>query len=169
MTASLIAQERRSDAARWISELKKTPVDQLGSDLPHQNFADWFAGLVAPNEIGYEVADCHLYNPADGGTELVSCVRAYTKPPHPGWGRWIQLSFIVGSLPRREEPAKDSGAQRVAYIFHRGIESPANPKMARPDRVFSELSDLENIVQGSHVRTTVRSEDAATGRRALPT
>ena len=151
VSSSLIAQKPR-DAARWIDGLKNTSADELGSGLPHEKFAVWFADLVQPNDIGYSVEECHLYNPADGTTDRVFCVNAYTKPPHPGWKRWIQLSFIVGSIPPGEAP--NPGTKWVAYIFHRGIEEPVNPQMARPDRVFSELSDLEGIVGGSHPTKT---------------
>src|SRR5215472_581730 len=153
VSSSLVAQKPH-DAARWIDGLKRTPADELGSGLPHENFEHWFADLVTPNKVVYGVEECDLYNPADGVTERVFCVVAYTKPPHPGWERWIHLSFVVGFVPPREEEAKAPGTKWVAYIFHRGIESSVNPKEARPDRVFSELSDLEDIVNGSHPRNT---------------
>ena len=149
VTSSLIAQ-KPSDAARWIDGLKNTPADELGTALPHEKFAVWFADLVKPNEIVYQVDECHVYSPADGATDQLFCVNAYTKPPHPGGRRWIQLSFIVGSIPP------------VRYIFQRGIEGPANPKMARPNRVFSELSDLEGIVGASHPRNTASTRGQPT-------
>src|SRR5215472_4879430 len=153
VSSSLMAQKPH-DTARWIAGLKNTPADDLGTGLPHEKFAVWFADLVKPNEIGYQVEECDVYNPADGATDRLFCVNAYTKPRHPGWNRWIQLSFIVGSIPPGEAPAKDPGTKWVSYMFQRGIEARANPKMARPDRVFSELSDLEGIVGVSHPRNT---------------
>lgn len=153
VSSSLIAQKPR-DAARWIDGLKNTPADQLGTGLPHEKFAVWFADLVKPNKIAYGVEECRVYNPADGTTDQLFCVNAYTKPPLPGWRRWIQLSFIVGSIPPGEAPAKASGTKWVGYIFQRGIEAPVIPQMARPNRVFSELSDLEGIVGGSPPRNT---------------
>jgi hypothetical protein len=163
MSSSLMAQQRHD--ARWIDGLKKTPVDQLGSGLPHKNFAEWFADLVKPNETGYEVQQCQIHNPADDTTEQLFCVVAYTKPPQPGWRRWIELSFTVGSIPQREERANGTGANRVSYIFLRGIESPVNPKMARPDRIISTLSDLESMVHGS-ASNFLKSRSAK--RRGIP-
>jgi hypothetical protein len=141
VSSSLIAQ-KPSDAAQWIDGLKNTPADELGTGLPHEKFAVWFADLVKPNEIVYQVDECHVYTPADGATDQLFCVNAYTKPPHPGGRSWIQLSFIVNSIPP------------VRYIFQRGSEAPANPKMARPSHVFSELNHLEGIVSASHPRNT---------------
>jgi hypothetical protein len=154
LVSSTLMAQKPDDAARWIDELKNIPADELGSGLPHEKFAVWFADLVKPNKIAYGVEECHVNNPADGATDQLFCVNAYTTPPLPGWRSWIQLSFIVRSIPQGEAPAKASGTKWVGYIFQRGIEEPVNPKMARPDRVFSELSDLEGIVGGSHPRST---------------
>jgi hypothetical protein len=140
VSSSLIAQNP-SDAAHWIDGLKNTPADELGAGLPHEKFAVWFANLVNPNEIVYQVEECQE-NPADSATDPLFCVNVYTKPPHPGGRRWIQLSFIVGSLPP------------VGYVFQRGIEAPVNPQTARHNRVFSELNHLEGIVSASHPRNT---------------
>ena len=141
VSSSLIAQ-KPSDAAQWIDGLKNTPADELGTGLPHEKFAVWFADLVKPNEIEYQVEECHVYNPADGATDPLFCVNVYTKPPHSGGRRWIQLSFIVGSIPP------------VGYVFQRGIEVPVNPKTAPHNHVFSELNHLEGIVSASHPRNT---------------
>lgn len=134
---------------RWIKELKKTPVDQLGPGLPHQTFASWFADLVKPNKTGYAVEQCELYDPASGTTEQLFCVVAYTKPPQPGWSRWIELEFVVGSIPSREERAKEPEVNWANCAFLRGFERPTNPKMVRPSRIISTLSDLEDIVHGA--------------------
>jgi hypothetical protein len=152
VSSSMVAQKRHD--ARWIDGLKKTPAYELGTGLPHENFARWFADLVMPNKVGYRVEQCDLYNPADGSTDKVFCVVVYTKPLHPGWNKWIDLSFIVGSKPPHDEAAKYPDATPVGYIFLRGIESPTDPQVARPDRVFSELSELEDIVRGSHPTKT---------------
>ena len=116
VSSSLIAQKPR-DAARWVDGLKNTSASELGSGLPHEKFAVWFADLVTPNKVVYGVEECDLYNPADGVTERVFCVVAYTKPPHPGWERWIRLSFVVGSIPSREEEAKAPGTKWSPTYF----------------------------------------------------
>ena len=154
LVSSSLMGQKPDDAARWIDGLKKTPADELGSGLPHENFAAWFADLVKPNESAYGVEECPIHNRADGVTEQPFCVVVYTTPPHPGWRKSIQLSFIVGSKPNDE--------RATAYTFLRGIEAPANPHIARPDRVFSELSDLEEIVRGSHLGNSDRLRDVPT-------
>jgi hypothetical protein len=168
VSSNLVAQKPHH-AARWIDGLKNTSADDLGTGLPHEKFAVWFADLAKPDKIAYAVEECDLHDPSTGVTDRVFCVNAYTKPPHPGWNRWIQLSFIVGSIPTGEAPAKDPGTKWVGYIFQRGIETPADPKMSRPDRVFSELSDLVEIVSDSHPTNTARLEGHATrGRGRAP-
>jgi hypothetical protein len=153
LIASTLTAQHRKDDARWISGLKNTPVDQLGSGLPHENFAAWFAALAAPDRIAYRIETCDLLNPGTGATDRVSCVVAYTRPPHPGWREWIQLTFIIGWKPDDE--------RTPAYSFLRGIEGPTNPQMARPDRVFSDLSDLEGIVRSSHPTISARAQAPA--------
>src|SRR3954469_5968388 len=77
----------------WIDQLKKTPVSQLEAGLSDASFADWFANRVKPSEIGYEVRECQERNNSDASvnTQRRLCVLAFTKPPQPGWNRWIQL------------------------------------------------------------------------------
>src|SRR5215470_6083104 len=94
MSATGLAQKRND--AQWIAHLKATPVDELGSGLPHETFAVWFAGLVGPNRTEYRVEGCDLANPSENTTEHVLCVMAYTKPPHHGDQPWIHIAFIVG-------------------------------------------------------------------------
>src|SRR5215467_10624313 len=73
---------------RLIDQLKKTSVSDIETGLPQESFDSWFAGLVKPAEIDYEVKDCTDETAATEGGRPVSCVIAYTKPQQPGWNRW---------------------------------------------------------------------------------
>src|SRR5215831_8336664 len=84
-----------------IDQLKKTRVSDIEGGLPQQSFDGWFAGLVKPAEIDYEVKDCTDEAAATEGGRPVSCVIAYTKPPQPGWNRWIEIRFFVVGPPER--------------------------------------------------------------------
>ena len=127
----------------WIDQLKKTPVNQLEAGLSDASFADWFADRVKPSEIGYEVRECQETNNPDSSvkTQRFLCVLAFTKPPQPGWHRWIQLDFIVGVLP--SPPAGATNAKPVPYRFWIGWDGPSNPQMKRPTEVIRKLSYLE--------------------------
>jgi hypothetical protein len=127
----------------WIDQLKKTPANQLEAGLSDASFADWFADRVKPSEIGYEVRECQENNNPDVSvnTQRFLCVLAFTKPPQPGWSRWIQLDFIVGVLP--SSPAGDTNAKPVPYRFWFGWDGPSNPQMKRPTEIIRKLSYLE--------------------------
>jgi hypothetical protein len=94
----------------WIDQLKKTPINRIEAGLSSATFADWFADRVRPSETGYEVRECQERNNlnASDNTQRYLCVLAFTKPPRPGWRRWIQLDL----LSARSSLVHDRGYQR---------------------------------------------------------
>lgn len=129
---------------RWIDQLKKTPVDQIEAGLSGAKFADWFAERIKPSETGYEVRECQERNNlnASVNTQRYLCVLAFTKPPRPGWRRWIQLDFIVAVLPSSTTGA--TNAEPVPFRFWFGWDGPSNPQMLRPSYIIRKLNYLEN-------------------------
>jgi len=154
--------KRHEPSQMWIERLKNTPVAQMEAGLPESSFAGWFADIVKPLQAEYEVKACQETNSPDASTnqQRLLCVFAYTKPPQPDWQRGIQLSFVVGILP----PSRyGTDAQPVPCRFLGGWEQPSNPKMKRPNRGISKLSDLEKILHGSAMRPN--SESGMQGSR----
>jgi hypothetical protein len=134
----------------WVDQLKKTPVDQIEPGLSQTNFAQWFADLVKPNQIDYEIQECVDENPARAESqERLLCVVAYTKPPQPHWNRWIQLRFVVGVSVPSGKAGTRAEVKPVACRFLGGSEGPSNPAMKRPTRMISKLSELEKLLHGS--------------------
>jgi hypothetical protein len=127
----------------WIDRLKATPVAQMEAGLPEESFADWFADRVKPSETGYEIRECRQSNNpyASVNAQRFLCVLAFTKPPQPGWRRWIQLDFIVGVLPSSTTAA--TNAKPVPCRFWFGWDGPSNPQMLRPSYIIRKLSYLE--------------------------
>ena len=121
----------------WIDQLKKTPVNQIEAGLSSATFADWFADRVRPSEIGYEVKECQERN----NPQRLLCVFAYTKPPRPGWNRWIQLNFVVSVLP--SSATATTNATPLPCRFWFGWDGPSNPQMLRPTLFIRKLGDLE--------------------------
>jgi hypothetical protein len=143
-----ISARDRNDAP-WIEEVKNTPVSQIEAGLPQESVALWFADLVSPNETDYEVRECGEA-PAVGTTlRHLLCVIAYTKPPHPGWLRRIQLRFVVATVASPKETNDRADVKPVTLEFLWATEGPSNPKSRRMVRFFSKLSDLEKLVRGS--------------------
>ncbi|HEY6306929.1 MAG TPA: hypothetical protein VI488_10790 [Candidatus Angelobacter sp.] len=132
------------DDARWIDEVKNASVDQIETGLPHESVARWFADLARPDEIDYEVKEC-----ANTADERLLCVIAYTKPPHPQWGRRIQLRFVVAAATPPKTISDRAEMKPVALRLLWASEGPSNPMMKRPDHRFSRLSELEKMVRGS--------------------
>jgi hypothetical protein len=127
---------------RWIDQLKKTPVDQIEAGLSSAKFADWFAERIKPSEAGYEIKECQDTTAVASNQDRFLCVLAFTKPPRPGWRRWIQLDFIVGVLPSSTTGA--TNAKPVPFRFWFGWDGPSNPQMLRPSYIIRKLSYLEN-------------------------
>jgi hypothetical protein len=134
---------------RLIESLKNARVSDMETGLPQESFDSWFAGLVKPAEIGYEVKDCTDEAAATEGGRPVSCVIAYTKPPQPGWDRWIEISFFVVPPPEGEGTGHRVTVRPLVPRLMQACEGPSNPKMKRPKRCFPKLSDLEKLVRGS--------------------
>lgn len=131
---------------RLVDSLKKTLVSDIEAGLPQESFDSWFAGLVKPAEIDYEVKECTDEAAATDGNRPVSCVIAYTKPPQPAWNRWIEIRFFVVAPPERA-----GGRVTLRPIVPRLVqacEGPPDPKMKRPTRCYPKLSDLEKLVRG---------------------
>jgi hypothetical protein len=134
---------------RLIDSFKKTLVSDIETGLPQQNFDSWFAGLVKPAEIGYEVKDCTDEAAATEGGRPVSCVVAYTKPQQPGWNRWIEIRFFVVGPPEGEGTSHRVTVRPLIPRLMQACEGPSDPKMKRPSRCFPKLSELEKLVHGS--------------------
>jgi hypothetical protein len=147
MNARPAAAQSRDDQ-RWIDQLKKTPVGQIEAGLSEASFADWFADLVKPSQTEYEVKECQeTYDPsAPTNRPRLLCVFAYTKPLEPDWNRAIQLNFVVGVLTPSKKETTD--AKPVPCRFLGGFEGPSNPKMKRPTRRISKLSELGRHLRG---------------------
>jgi hypothetical protein len=145
--AARTAAQDNQEHRRLIDQLKKTLVSDIEAGLPQESFDSWFAGLVKPAEIDYEVKDCTDETAATGGSQPVSCVIAYTKPPQLGWNRGIEIRFFVVAPPERT-----GGRVTLRPLVPRLVqacEGPSDPKMKRPTRCYTKLSDLEKLVRGS--------------------
>jgi len=142
-----VAQDQNQ--LRLIDQLKKTSVSDMEAGLPHESFESWFAGLVKPAEIGYEVKDCTDDAAATEGGRPVSCVIAFTKPPQPGWDRWIEIRFFVVAPPGGEDTSHRLSVRPPIPRLFQACEGPTNPKMKRPSHCYRKLSDLEKLVRGS--------------------
>jgi hypothetical protein len=132
---------------RLVDSLKKTLVSDIEARLPHESFDSWFAALVKPAQIEYEVKECTDEAAATEGGRPVSCVIAYTKPQQPGGMRWIEIRFFVVALPERT-----GGRVTLRPLVPRLMEAcigPPNPMMKLPTRCYPKLSDLENLGRGS--------------------
>lgn len=94
-----VAHAQSRDDARWIERATSGSVGQIEAGFPEEHFDQWFADLVKPGEALYEVHECHERLPSgrESQQELL-CVTAYTKPLHPGWSGWLQVSLAVGVL-----------------------------------------------------------------------
>jgi len=138
----IVAQNRQPNL---VDQLKKTPVSDIETGLPRESFDSWFAGLVKPAEIDYEVKDCTDETAATEGGRPVSCVIAYTKPPQPGWNRSIEIRFFVVAPPEREG-ARVTVRPLVPRLFQ-ACAGPSDPKMKRPTQCYPKLSDLEKAVR----------------------
>lgn len=143
-----ISPQDRNDA-HWIDGVKNTPVGQIDAGLPEESVSRWFTNLVGSNETDYEVRECADAPAADGSQQRLLCVIAYTKPPHPGWRRLIELWFVVAAVASSEGASNRPEPTPVALRLLWACEGPSNPKMRRPTRCFSKLSDLEKLVRGS--------------------
>ncbi|MGZ4845226.1 MAG: hypothetical protein ACXVJ1_10845 [Candidatus Angelobacter sp.] len=134
----------------WVERLKTTPVARMEAGLPEASFADWFADLVKPSQTEYEVKECQETPAAPTSQKRLLCVFAYTKPLEPDWNRAIQLNFVVGILTPSQKGTID--AKPVPCRFLSGFEGPSNPRMKRPTRWISKLSELERLLRGSATR-----------------
>ena len=132
---------------RMIASLKNTLVSDMETGLPQTNFDAWFAALVKPAEIDYEIKDCTDEAAATEGGRPVSCVVAYTKPAQPGWNRWIEIRFFV--VPPPDETSHRVTIRPLLPRLFQACEGPTDPRMKRPTRCFSKLSDLEKLVHGA--------------------
>jgi hypothetical protein len=147
--ARTLAQDQ--DQQRLIDQLKKTLVSDIETGLPQKSFDSWFADLVKPAEIAYEVKDCTDDAAATEGGRPVSCVIAYTKPPQPGWDRWIEIRFFVVGPLGGEDTSHRVSVRPLVPRLQQACEGPSNPKMKRPSHCYRKLSDLEKLVRGHPV------------------
>lgn len=133
---------------RLIDSLKKTLVSDIEAGLPQESFDSWFAGLVKPAEIDYEVKECtdNAAAAVEGGRP-VPCVIAYTKPPQPAWNRWIEIRFFVVAQPERKDDRMT--VRPLVPRLLRACAGPPDPRMKLPTRCYPKLSDLEKLVRGS--------------------
>ncbi|HMF92239.1 MAG TPA: hypothetical protein VKL40_16460 [Candidatus Angelobacter sp.] len=134
---------------RLIDSLKKTLMSDIEAGLPQESFDGWFAGVVKPAEIGYEVQDCTDEAAATEGGRPVSCVIAYTKPAQPGWNRWIEIRFFVMAPPGGEGTSHRVPVRPLVPRLFQACAGPTNPRMKSPTRCYPKLSELEKLVRGS--------------------
>jgi hypothetical protein len=132
---------------RLIDQLKKTPVSDVEAGLPQESFDSWFAGLVKPAAIDYEVKDCTDETAATEGGRPVTCIIAYTKPAQPGWNRWIEIRFFVVAPLEEKDTSHRVTIRPLVPRLLQACAGPSDPKMKFPTRCYPRLSDLEKQVR----------------------
>ena len=142
MSVAMQAQSR--DDVRWIERVRNTSVEQLEEGLSAEHFDHWFADLVKPSVVVYEVHECST---RDSQKRLL-CVIAYAKAPeHPGWRPWLEVRVAVGVLGASVKPDEPATVTPMPSRFIDAREGPANPMMKRPDRYLNKLRDVEETAR----------------------
>jgi hypothetical protein len=141
---SVAMQAQSRDHVRWIERLRNTSVEQLEEGLPAEHFDRWFADLVKPSVVVYEVHECSRRD----SQERLHCVIAYAKvPEHPDWRPWLEVRVAVGVLGSSVKPDEPATVTPLPCRFIDAREGPANPMMKRPDRYLNKLRDVEEIAR----------------------
>jgi hypothetical protein len=142
VSAAMQAQSR--DDVRWIERVRNTSVEQLEEGLPAEHFDRWFADLVKPSVVVYEVHECSTRE----SSERLLCVIAHAKlPEHPGWRPWLEVRVAVGVLGSSVKPDEPATVTPMPSRFIDAREGPANPMMKRPDRYLNKLRDVEETAR----------------------
>src|SRR5262249_24662668 len=141
---STLAVAQDQDQRRFIDQLKKTPVSEIESGLPHESFDTWFAEQVRPAHAEYEVNDCGERNgtPEERGREFPTCVSVTASAGM----RKVDLAFVVGTYVVPENGKDTARAKPTKVRLFSGSVGPSDPRMKAPTRVIRKLSDLEKLL-----------------------
>jgi hypothetical protein len=138
-----VAQDQ--DQRRFIDQLKKTPVNEIESGLPHESFDSWFSNQVRPAHAEYEVNDCGERNgtPDERGREFPTCVAVTAIAGM----RKVDLGFVVGTYVVPENGKGPARSKPTKVRLFSGSIGPSDPRMKAPTQVVRKLSDLERLLR----------------------
>lgn len=138
MLTMAIAAFGQLSPQRWIDRLKSAPVAEIEPGMPSTKFGEWFAGVVQPAQVKYEMKDCET---PGSGPEKPICVQASADF---SGGRTAEIVFKTGAY------IDNNGARTEktsAIELLSGQLRPTNPMNKQPSRVVRKLSDLEALVK----------------------
>ncbi len=140
MSESMNALQNSADDAKWISQLKSTPLSHMEQGLPNKPFDAWLGEHKKDAEVNYMIEACD----GSANTESLekgtfSCV---TVTAVRGAGSELVMRFLVTS----DHGAKSSHAQYICKFVIGQEGPPPGSLMKRPTRVFRKLSEMTALL-----------------------
>src|SRR5215471_19892331 len=110
------------DGQRFIDQLKEIPVKQIERGLPDESFDSWFSRLVKPKVVEYKVGESRKRTGSVYQTTL--WVVAYTQPPQPDGGTWVEVRFMVVDVkPSKTERNRGAPKPFVLRFYDAALEA----------------------------------------------
>jgi hypothetical protein len=126
------------DGAKWIGQLKSTPMVTMEAGLPDQSFGSWLTAHTKGAEVKYQIEACDGSAPVEAlPAGSFACV---TVTAIRGMESEAVMRFLV---------ATDQGAQgQYSCKFVIGQEGPPPGSMAKhPTRVYRKLSEMTALME----------------------
>jgi hypothetical protein len=127
----------QNDDAKWIDQLKSTPLSQMEDGLPNKPFGAWLGEQAKDAEVHYMIEACdgsaHTESLQKG---TFSCV---TVTALRGAGSELIMRFLIS----------DNGSQKqysCKFVIGQEGPPPGSP-MKRMTRVFHKLSEMTPLLE----------------------